>query len=320
MKKIGSKIISCGSYLPSKIITNDDLSQMIDTTHEWIYSRTGIVERRIAAKDQFTSDLAYEAAKSAIYKSNISINDIDAIILATTTPDLTFPATSVIVQEKLSIKNAFAFDIQAVCSGFIYALTCANSLIKSGQCKNILVIGAETLSRILNWSDRNSCVLFGDGAGAIVLSASEDDSDIIYSNIASDGSNYNILKTTGGVSCTQDAGFITMSGKEVFKNAVDKMSNSAINAIKKSGLSIDDIDLMIPHQANIRIIDAICDKLKISDNKVVKTLSKQGNTSAASIPLALEYAIENKLINRGNHILFKALGAGLTWGSVIARY
>ncbi|MAZ80220.1 MAG: 3-oxoacyl-ACP synthase [Rickettsiales bacterium] len=323
MNIVNSKIIATGSYLPEKIITNYDLSKTIDTSHEWIYSRTGIIERRIADDKEYTSDLAYEAAIDAINKSKININDIDAIILATTTPDLTFPATSVILQEKLGIKNAFAFDIQAVCSGFLYALTCANSFIKSNQCKNILVIGSETLSRILDWNDRNSCILFGDGAGALILSSCQDKSDksdIILSNIKSDGSYCDILKTTGGTSRTRDSGYITMNGKEVFRNAVDKMTKSALDIVKQSNISLSEIDMMIPHQANIRIIDAIADKLHLPQNKVIKTLSKHGNTSAASIPLALDYAINNKLIKRGDNILFEALGAGLTWGSMIAKY
>ena len=316
-----SKIISTGSYLPKKVLSNDDLSKMVDTSDEWITARTGIKKRHIADELEMTSDLALKACQNALDGSDISKDDIDVIIVATTTPDLTFPSTAVILQNKLQIKNAHAFDIQAVCSGFVYALDVADSLIKSRKAKNILVVGAETLSRIIDWKDRNSCVLFGDGAGAFILSAmKEGDSDILATSINSDGSFIDILKTTGGTSKTQNSGFIEMKGKEVFKNAVEKMSESVLLTLKKSELVIDDVDWLIPHQANLRILSSVASKIGIDESKVIVTLQDQGNTSAASIPLAMDYANKKGKIKRGDVIVFEALGGGLTWGSVIVRY
>ncbi len=313
-----SKIVATGSYLPQKIVTNDDLSKMVDTSDEWIVTRTGIKSRHIADDAELTSDLAKNAALDAINSSNLDISKIDAIILATTTPDLTFPSTAVITQEKLGIKNAFAFDVQAVCSGFVYAMQIADSFIKAKKAKNILVIGAETMSRIVNWDDRNSCVLFGDGAGAIILSAQEaGNSDFLATNLHSDGSFVDILKTTGGTSLNKNSGFIEMQGREVFKNAVEKMSNSLLEAIKQANLKIEDIDWLIPHQANLRILDSVAKKVGISQEKVIITLQNHGNTSAASIPLALDFANKNNKLIRGQHIAFEALGGGLTWGSIV---
>lgn len=318
---VKSKIISCGSYLPNKVLSNNDLSKIVDTSDEWIVSRSGIKNRHIADDSEFTSDLAFKAATNAFNSSSIAKDDIDTIIVATTTPDLTFPSTAVIVQEKLKIKNAFSFDVQAVCSGFVYALTIADSFIKSGKSKNILVIGAETLSRIVNWQDRNTCVLFGDGAGAIILSANNtDDSDILKTKLYSDGSFVDILKTSGGASSSKLCGFIEMQGKEVFKNAVDKMSNSVVGILKEIKMDISDIDLLIPHQANLRILKSVANKIGISEDKVIITLENQGNTSAASIPLAIDYALKNGKLKRGNNIILEALGGGLTWGSIILKY
>jgi 3-oxoacyl-[acyl-carrier-protein] synthase-3 len=319
---IKSKIIATGSYLPEKIVSNDDLSKIVDTNDEWILTRTGIKNRHIADDKELTSDLAYKAALDLLKSSNFDLTKIDCIILATTTPDLTFPATAVIVQEKLGIKNAFAFDVQAVCSGFVYALDVADSFIKSGKAKNILVIGAETLSRIVDWKDRNSCVLFGDGAGAVILSAQENDcaSDILASNLYSDGALVDILKTSGGTSSTKDSGFITMQGREVFKNAVEKMSNSLLSTLKKANLTIEDLDWLIPHQANLRILTSLAQKVGISKEKVIITLQNQGNSSAATIPLAMDYANKNGKLVRGNNVAIEALGGGLTWGSIILRW
>lgn len=318
---IKSKIIASGSYLPSRIVSNDDLAKIVDTSDEWIFARTGIKNRHIAAENELTSDLAYNAALDAISKFDINKNDIDTIILATTTPDLTFPSTAVIVQEKLKIDNAFAFDVQAVCSGFVYALNIAESFIKSSKSKKVLVIGAETLSRIVDWQDRNTCVLFGDGAGAIILSAEDNsDSDIIDSKLYSDGSYIDILKTSGGVSFSKSSGIIEMQGKEVFKNAVEKMSQSVIDILQKNNLKIDDIDLVIPHQANSRILKSLATKINLPEDKLIITLTNQGNTSAASIPIAFDYAVKNNKLKRGDNVILEALGGGLTWGTIILKY
>lgn len=318
---LNSKIISAGSYLPEKILTNADLEKMVYTSDEWIMERTGISQRNVAAANELTSDLAFEAAKNAISNANINVEDIGVIVLATTTPDLTFPSTATILQAKLGAKNAFAFDVQAVCSGFVYALNVADNFIKTGQVKNALVIGAETLSKIVDWKDRNSCVLFGDGAGAVVLSAVDDkNKGIISSKLYSDGNLVNILKTTGGTSLSQDAGFIEMKGREVFKHAVDKMSNCVINSLEKVGLKTDDIDVLVPHQANMRILSAVAKKLKLPLEKVIVTVKNHANTSAASIPLALDFALKNDKIKSDDIVVLEALGGGLTWGSIVIRW
>jgi 3-oxoacyl-[acyl-carrier-protein] synthase-3 len=316
-----SCVVATGSYLPSKILTNDDLAKTVKTSDSWIFERTGIKKRHIASDDQKTSDLAVQAALGAIQSSKISLQEIDAIIVATTTPDLTFPSTATIVQAKLGIKNCFAFDVQAVCSGFIYALNIADNFIKVGQVRTALVIGAETLSRIVDWSDRNTCVLFGDGAGALILQASDHPSrGIIASKLSSDGSLVDILKTTGGVSSSQNAGFIEMQGKEVFKHAVEKMSSCVFECLEIAGLAISDVDLLIPHQANARILTSVAARLGIAKEKVIINIENHANTSAASIPLALDYANKNKVIKDGNLVVLEALGGGLVWGSVILRW
>lgn len=318
---LNSKIISAGSYLPKKIITNFDLAKKVDTSDEWIFERTGISQRHIAHKDELTSDISLQASKNAISKAGIDVLDIDMIILATTTPDLTFPATATIVQSKLGAKNAFAFDIQAVCSGFVYALNIANNFIKTGQVKNALVIGADTLSKIVDWNDRNSCVLFGDGAGAVILSATNDQNSGILSNqLHSDGNLVDILKTSGGTGLTTDSGYIEMSGREVFKHAVEKMSQCVIKSLEKVNLTVDDINLLVPHQANARILSAVGKKLGLSQEKVIMTVKNHANTSAASIPLALDFAIDNNKIAKGDIVVMEALGGGLTWGSIVARW
>ena len=317
---INSRIIASGSYLPEKVLTNNDLSLMVETSDEWIFERTGIKQRHIAANNQLTSDLAYQASIEAFKSSHISPKDIELIIVATTTPDLTFPATATILQSKIGAKKAFAFDVQAVCSGFVYALSIADNYIKSGNVRNALVVGAETLSRIVDWKDRNSCVLFGDGAGAVVLEACEPDNGIIASSLYSDGDLNGILKTSGGVSLNQKIGFIEMSGKEVFKHAVDKMSKCVQDSLLKAKIKVENVDLLIPHQANQRILSAVATKIGIDQNKVIVTVEKHANTSAASIPLAIDYATKNNMIKENDIIVLEALGGGLTWGSIVITW
>ena len=320
MKTLKSKITATGSYLPKKILTNSDLEKIVDTTSEWIIERTGITQRHIAADDELTSDIATKAAQHLLKKSGFDVDEIEMIIVATTTPDLTFPSTATTVQAKLGAKNAFAFDIQAVCSGFIYALTVADNFIKSGQVKNALVIGAETLSRIVDWKDRNTCVLFGDGAGASLLQISDDESGIIATSLHSDGSLNDLLKTSGGPSSNQKSGFIEMAGKEVFKHAVDKMTKSVLSALSKAELTIKDVDLLVPHQANLRILNAVATRLELPEEKVILTVQNHANTSAASIPLALDHANQNGKIKKDDVVVLEALGGGLTWGSVVIRW
>jgi 3-oxoacyl-[acyl-carrier-protein] synthase-3 len=318
---IKSKITATGSYLPQKFLTNFDLEKTVDTTNDWIVARTGINKRHIAADDQLTSDIAFEAVKKLLENSKIKAEEIDMIVVATTTPDLTFPATATALQAKIGAKNAFAFDIQAVCSGFVFALNCADNFIKSGQVKNALVVGADILSRIVDWNDRNTCVLFGDGAGAVLLEATNDEnSGILSCNLHSDGTLNNILKTSGGPALDQKAGFIEMAGKEVFKHAVEKMSNSVLSALEAANLTISDVDLLIPHQANLRILNAVANRLKLPAEKVIITVPDHANTSAASIPLALDSANKDGKIKKGDILVLEALGGGLTWGSVVLKW
>lgn len=318
---IRSQIIATGSYLPKKIVSNEDLSKIVETSDEWIIERTGIKNRHIARDDQLTSDLALEASNQALKNAQLKAQDIEMIVLATTTPDLTFPATATILQKKLNANNAFAFDVQAVCSGFIYALNIADNFIKSGQVKNALVVGAETLSRIVDWNDRNTCILFGDGSGAVILQASKDkETGIIASKLSSDGNLNDILKTSDGVSYSKKSGFIQMQGKEVFKHAVEKMVNSVNDTLKLANLSVNDITYLIPHQANLRILKSVSQKLKLNDEQVIITLENQGNTSAGSIPLALDFANQNNKFKKNDILVLEALGGGLTWGSVIVRW
>jgi 3-oxoacyl-[acyl-carrier-protein] synthase-3 len=319
---ISSKIIGTGSYLPDKILTNFDLEKMVDTTNEWILERTGIKQRHVATDDQLTSDLALNASLDAMKSANVSKNDIDLVVLATTTPDKTFPSTATILQHKLNIGDrAFAFDVQAVCSGFIYALSIADNFIKSGQAKVALVVGAETISRIVDWKDRNTCILFGDGAGVAILSANNnDDGSILNCKLHSDGQYGELLDTTGGVSKNQSSGIIHMEGREIFKLAVNKMFSCIIDTLNECNLSVEDIDLLIPHQANKRIIDGVGDKLKLSSEKVIVTIQNHANTSAASVPLALDYAVKNNRINKNDLVVLEAMGGGLTWGSIIIKW
>ena len=321
MKKIHSKISATGSYLPKKILLNAELAKTVETSDEWILDRTGIKQRHVVSEGELTSDIAAHAVLKTLEKAGKKAEEIDLIIVATTTPDLTFPATATTVQAKIGAINAFAFDIQAVCSGFVYALATADNFIKSGQVRNALVIGAETLSRIVNWEDRNTCVLFGDGAGAVLLEAtSEENCGIIASDLHSDGTLNSLLKTTGGPSLNQQTGFIEMAGKEVFKHAVEKMSKSVLSVLEKAGLTSKDIDLLVPHQANARILNAVAARLEIPEEKVVLTVHDHANTSAASIPLALDYANSQGRIKKGDVVVLEALGGGLTWGSVVLRW
>lgn len=324
---IKSIIMGTGSYLPPKIMTNADLEKIVDTTDEWITQRSGIKERHIAADDESTGTMAIQAAEKAIIAANLTPNDIDAIIVATTTPDKTFPSVAVKVQGELGIPPGIAFDVQAVCTGFVYALTTADNFIKAGQAKNILVIGAEKMSSIVDWTDRTTCVLFADGAGAVVLSAKESNSDdgldaqgIHSTHLYANGAQRHMLETSGGVSTTGDKGFIKMQGREVFKYAVSYMADVVKEVLETNKISATDIDWLVPHQANIRIISATAEKLDMPMDKVVVTVDKHGNTSAASIPLALDEAVRDGRIQRGQLLLLEAMGGGLTWGAALVRY
>ncbi|CTQ61857.1 MAG: beta-ketoacyl-ACP synthase III [Roseibium album] len=325
MSVIRSTVTGCGSFLPEKILTNGDLAKMVDTSDEWIVQRTGIEQRHIAGEGQFTSDLALEAARRALESAGREASDIDTIILATATPDNTFPATSVTVQAKLGITHGFAFDVQAVCSGFVYAMTTADAYIRSGLSKRCLVIGAETFSRILDWEDRTTCVLFGDGAGAVVLERTEcagtnDDRGILTSHLRSDGRHKEKLYVDGGPSTTQTVGHLRMEGREVFKHAVGMITDVIEDAYEATGLTSDDLDWFIPHQANKRIIDASARKLGIAPEKVVTTVQSHGNTSAASIPLALDSAVRDGRVKKNDLLMLEAMGGGFTWGSVLLRW
>lgn len=321
-----SIIVGAASYLPEKILTNHDLSQMVDTSDEWILDRTGIEKRHIAADNQLTSDLATQACLKLLAQTNTFPQDIDMIVLATTTPDDTFPATAVTVQHKIGAKNAFAFDIQAVCSGFIYALSVADNFIRSGQVKKAIVIGAETMSRIMDWTDRNTCVLFGDGAGAVLLEStttiqnSHTNRGILSTHLYSDGSYRDILCTTGGPSRGDIVGKIHMNGRDVFRHAIEKLGASIQTALNAHNLTANDIDWFVPHQANKRIITTLGERFNLPANKVVMTVGQHANTSAASIPLALSDAVEKKLIQPGQLVLLEAIGGGLSWGSALIRW
>jgi 3-oxoacyl-[acyl-carrier-protein] synthase-3 len=312
------KIIGIGHHLPNKCIINDDLPATLNTNDEWIKTRTGINQRFIAEPGILSSDLATEALKNALADSNIDPKDLDGIIVATTTPDLLMPATAVKVQYNIGMKNGFAFDIQAVCSGFLYALKLGYSLIKSGEAKNIAIIGAETMSRIIDWSDRSTCILFGDGAGAVILSKANTEG-IIGIDLYSDGSYIDILKVAGGVSKGDIDSKLQMSGKEVFKFAVENMHRAISNIMTKYKVNISDIDWLIPHQANSRIIQMLAQQLNFDIEKVVLTVDEHANTSSASIPLALSSYKDKGLIKSGNLALLVAVGAGMTWGSALLR-
>ena len=319
---LNARILGTGSYLPEKMVSNTDLSKIVDTDDEWIFSRSGIRNRHIAAESQTTSDMALQAAIKALEAAEVQPASLGGIIVATTTPDLTFPSTAALVQAKLGIETTcLAFDIQAVCSGFVYALATANGFFKAGADKPFLVIGAEKMSSILNWDDRTTCVLFGDGAGAVVLGPTSDNSDgILSTHLHADGRYSEMLQTDGGPSSSGGVGHLTMQGREVFKFAVDAMSGAVKEALQANNLSADDIDWMVPHQANIRIIEATAKKLDMPMSRVVTTLENQGNTSAASIPLALDHAVRSQDIQRGQTLLLEAMGGGFTWGAALIRY
>ena len=322
---VRSVVLGCGSYLPQRILTNAELATRIDTSDEWIVQRTGIRQRHIAADGEHTSDLAINAAQAAMANAGIDAQSIDLIVLATSTPDNTFPATSVAVQNGLGIHHGAAFDVQAVCSGFIFALATADNFLRTGAYRRALVIGAETFSRILDWNDRGTCVLFGDGAGAVVLEAQEQpgqpsDRGILTTHLRSDGRHKSKLYVDGGPSTTRTVGHIRMEGREVFKHAVGMITDVIIDAFKATGLTGDDIDWFVPHQANKRIIDASAHKLHIAPQKVVLTVDRHGNTSAASIPLALSVAVKDGRIKKGDLVLLEAMGGGFTWGSALLRW
>ena len=320
-----SRIVGCGAYLPGSVVTNHDLmARGVETTDEWIVQRTGIRCRHIAADGEMTSDLAAAAARAALSHAGLDAGAIDCVVVATTTPDNTFPSTATKVQAALGMTRGFALDVQAVCSGFVYALSVADNFIKAGQATRALVIGAETFSRLLDWQDRTTCVLFGDGAGAVVLEAADGkgaaDRGVLSTHLHSDGRFYDLLYVDGGPSSTATTGHVRMHGQEIFRHAVTKLSEVVEEALVANGLEPSDVDWLVPHQANQRIIDGIARKLKLPSSKVVLTVDRHGNTSAASIPLALAEAVHDGRVKRGDLILMEAIGGGLTWGSALVRW
>jgi 3-oxoacyl-[acyl-carrier-protein] synthase-3 len=322
---IRSVVRGVGGYLPKKILTNAELSRMVDTSDEWIVERTGIRQRHIAAEGEFTSDLGIAASRQALVRSGIDPVDIDLVICATATPDRTFPATAVKIQAGLGITKGAAFDLQAVCSGFVYAMATADNFLKTGQFKRALVVGAETFSRILDWNDRSTCVLFGDGAGAVVLEAQpqtggRNDRGILAACIRSDGRFEDLLYVDGGPGSSKTTGHLRMNGREVFRHAVQKITGVIEETLVMTGYASTDVDLFVPHQANQRILDGIAKKLDVAPEKIVSTLAMHGNTSAASIPLALNQAFEDHRLQDGKLILLEAIGGGLSWGAVLVRW
>lgn len=318
-------VIGTGHYLPEKIMTNAEMAAIVETSDEWITERTGIRQRHIAGEGEKTSDLAVKAAKQAIANAGIDANSIDLVLVATTTPDDTMPATATKVQHQLGMTRGAAFDMNAACSGFVYAMSTANGFIVSGQAKRVLVIGAETYSRILDWKDRGTCILFGDGAAAVILDAQEQKGDntdrgILFAGIHSDGQHTGLLATSGGVSSTQTAGMLFMAGKEIYRHAVTRMPEAVHEGMDAVGLPLDAIDWLVPHQANMRILQGVANKLKVSEDRVIATVMNHANTSAASIPLALHLASQDGRIKPGQLLACPALGAGLTWGCVILRW
>ena len=322
---IRSVVLGCGSYLPERVVTNEELSKSVETTDEWIRQRTGICQRHIAAEGEYTSHLAIKASQRALDHAGITAADLDLIVLATATPDQTFPATATRVQAALGMTKGAAFDVQAVCAGFVYGVSVADSLIRSGLASTALVIGAETFSRILDWEDRGTCVLFGDGAGAIVLrgeqgTGASSDRGILANALHSDGRHHDILYVDGGPSSTRTTGFLRMEGKEVFKHAVVNMAAVVGEVLEKAGLEAKDIDWLVPHQANKRIIDGTGRKLGLPPERVVVTVDQHANTSAASIPLALDVAVKDGRIKRGDLLLLEGIGGGLSWGASLVRW
>lgn len=325
MSVIRSVVAGCGSYLPEKVLTNADLAKMVDTSDEWIVERTGIERRHIAAEGELTSDLGRHAAERALADAGMGVDDIDLIVLATATPDNTFPATATTIQAQLGMYHGAAFDVQAVCSGFVYAMSVANNFIAMGQSKGALVIGAETFSRILDWEDRGTCVLFGDGAGAVVLRPEEqpgtrEDRGMLTAHLHSDGRYKEKLYVDGGPSSTGTVGHLRMEGREVFRHAVVNISGAIQEALDETGYSAAEIDWFIPHQANKRILDATAKRIGLAPEKIIMTVAEHGNTSAASVPLALDVALKDGRIKRGDLLLLEAMGGGFTWGSALLRW
>jgi 3-oxoacyl-[acyl-carrier-protein] synthase-3 len=322
---IRSQIVGVGAYLPANAVSNEELSKRVDTTDEWIRERTGIRQRHIAVEGEKTSDLALQAARNALSHAGMDANELDLIVCATTTPDETFPATATTLQARLNMNHGAAFDVQAVCSGFVYGMAVADNFIKGGMAKTVLLVGAETMSRLLDWSDRTTCVLFGDGAGAVVIQAGEGegnnhDRGILNSKLFSDGRLHDLLYVDGGPSSTRTTGYLRMQGKEVFRHAVTNISAAIVASCNEAGVAVADIDWFIPHQANQRILDGTARKLGIDPAKVVTTVAQHGNTSAASVPLALATAVADGRIKRGQLVLMEAMGGGFTWGASLVRW
>ncbi len=325
VKSLRSVVLGCGAYLPQKVLTNDDLSKIVDTSDEWIVQRTGIRERHIASDDETTSVLGAKAAQAALEAAGLQPQDIDLIVCATSTPDFTFPSTATVIQAKLGITEGVAFDVQAVCSGFVFAVSVADKFLTSGSHKRALVIGAETFSRILDWTDRTTCVLFGDGAGAMVLEAQEGsnkntDRGVLTSHLRSDGSHREKLYVDGGPGSTKTVGHLRMQGKDVYKHAVGMVADVVLDAFDAVGITAEELDWFVPHQANKRIITSSAERLGIDLKKVVMTLEGHGNTSAASIPLALSAAVADGRIKKGDLVMIEAMGGGFTWGSALIRW
>ena len=326
MTQILTRVTGVGSYLPDRIVTNDELAKSVDTNDAWIRERTGIKRRHIAAEGETTVDMGEAAARRALDHAGMDASDIDLIIVATTTPDLVFPSSAAMIQGRLGIRIGAAFDVQAVCSGFIYGMSIADGLIQLGQHRNALVIGSETMSRIIDWTDRSTCVLFGDGAGAFVLEGRAivpDETDprrLIGSYLRADGSFLELLRTTGGISSTQSSGLLTMQGNSVYRHAVTKISEAMSTLMQKHGVTSEDIDWFVPHQANQRILEGVSKRMGIDAAKVISTVAEQGNTSAASVPLAFDQGVRDGRIKRGELCLLEALGAGFTWGSALIRF
>jgi len=318
---IRAVIQGIGSYLPERIMTNAEMSTLVETSDEWIQERTGICQRHIAAEGEYTSDLGYAAAKAALHDAGLTPQDIDLIVVATTTPDLTFPSTATIIQEKLGMHHGAAFDMQAVCSGFIYGVHVVNAMLQSGGAKRALLIGAETFSRILDWTDRGTCVLFGDGAGAVVLEAVSDTQDgVMKTYVRSDGRHREMLYVDGGPSRTQTVGHLRMSGNQVFKHAVTDIAQVMRDCAEQAGVPISDVDWFVPHQANQRILNAVGRRLKLRPEQVISTVARHANTSAASVPLAMDHAVKDGRIKKGDLVMLEAFGGGFTWGAALLRY
>ena len=325
MTVIRSQIIGCGAYLPEGVVTNAELAKMVDTSDEWIRDRTGIQRRHIAAKGETTSHIALKAAQAALADAKIGVDEIDLVIVATTTPDETFPSVATMIQARLGMTRGAAFDVQAVCSGFIYGLSITDNFIRCGQAKTVLLIGAETMSRLMDWTDRTTCVLFGDGAGAVVIRAGEGegtaaDRGILNTKLYSDGRLHDMLYADGGPSTTGTSGFLRMQGKEVFKHAVINIADSILASAEAAGVKVEDIDWFVPHQANQRILDGTARRLHLPGDRFISTIAEHGNTSAASVPLALAVAVGDGRIRRGDLVLMEAMGGGLTWGAGLVRW